>query len=138
MSISTDLTVADVLIPPDSVPTVGPKTLFKKVLEEMTRRKLGIACVVGDDGRLLGIITDGDIRRRLLKDQKPFPALFADDALDHAVRNPLTVRPETSLVDAVLKMEERKVWDLPVVAADGGFAGLLHLHPAIKALLKLA
>jgi CBS domain-containing protein len=134
---TTDLTVGDVLLPPADVPVVRHKALLKEALEAMTTKRLGIASVLDDDGKLAGIFTDGDIRRMLLRDQKPFPALFADDVLDHAVRAPTTVTPEAPLAEAVSLMEERGIWDLPVVDADGCFMGLLHLHPAIKALLGI-
>jgi arabinose-5-phosphate isomerase len=74
----------------------------------------------------------------LLKDQKPFPALFADDAIRHAVRNPTTTRPGAALAEAIRLMESHEIWDLPVVEEDGRLVGLLHLHPAIKALLGIS
>lgn len=134
---TTELTVGEVMLPPDRIPVVDERRIFKEVLEEMTRCRLGIASIVDSDGKLLGIFTDGDIRRMLLRDQKPFPALFADDAMKHAVRNPATVSPETPLAEAVELMEERGIFDLPVVTNAGKLAGLLHLHPAIKALLQV-
>lgn len=136
MSTSTiELTVNDVLLPVSKIAAVKPKTLFKEVLEAMTKARIGIACVVADDGSLAGIITDGDIRRMLLKDQKPFSYLFADDAIVHANPKCTTVKPSDLLRDAVQIMEDRQIWDLPVVDDRGKLAGLLHLHPAIKALL---
>lgn len=131
----TELTVNDVLMPLDKIAAVTPKTLFKEVLEAMTKARIGIACVVADDGGLAGIITDGDIRRMLLKDQKPFSFLFADDAIQHANAKCTTVKPSDSLRDAVQVMEDRQIWDLPVVDQGGKLVGLLHLHPAVKALL---
>ena len=133
----TDLKVKNVLLTLDRIPVVDSKTIIKETLEEMTRFRLGVACIVDDTGHLLGIFTDGDVRRMLLRDQKPFSALFADDAILHANRAPTTVGPDDSLADAVFAMEEKGIWDLPVREDDGRLAGLLHLHPAIKALLKL-
>ncbi|MEQ8195091.1 MAG: CBS domain-containing protein [Rhodospirillales bacterium] len=133
----TDLTVRDVMLPTDKIPVGKRTTLLKEALEKMSARRLGIACIVGDQGELCGIFTDGDIRRMLLRDQKPFPALFADDAIQHANKNPKTVFPDTSLVNAVQMMEDIEIWDLPVVDENRRLLGLLHLHPAIKALLKL-
>jgi arabinose-5-phosphate isomerase len=130
------LTVADVLLPPGKIPVVTPATLLKKTLEIMGDFRLGIASIVDDDGKLAGIFTDGDIRRMLLKDQKPFPALFADDIIQHATKSPTTISPRATLVDAVAVMEDMEIWDLPVVSDDGAFVGLLHLHPAIKAVME--
>lgn len=132
---TTELKVRDVVLPPDRVPVVAAKTLIKETLEEMTRFRLGVACVVDADGYLLGIFTDGDVRRMLLRDQKPFSALFADDVIDHANKTPTSVGADDSLADAVQLMEEKGIWDLPVRENDDKFAGLLHLHPAVKALL---
>ncbi len=133
----TDLTVGSVMLPSDKIPVVDQRRMFKEVLEEMTRFRLGIACITDDDGKLMGIFTDGDTRRMLLRDQKPFPALFADDAIQHAVRDPATVTPDSTLTDAIQLMEEKGIWDLPVVDGDRKLIGLLHLHPAVKALLGI-
>lgn len=138
MSISmTDLKVKDVSLSCDQIPVVGERALLKEALESMTRHRLGIACLVDREGMLRGVFTDGDIRRMLLRDQKPFSALFADDVAAHANPNPTTVSPEDRLVDAVRLMEEREIWDLPVKEPTGRLSGLLHLHPAVKALLGI-
>lgn len=84
----------------------------------------------------MGILTDGDIRRKLLKVQNPLSALFIDDCIEHAILNPVVSSPETSLKEAIIVMEEHQVWDLPVVDENGILIGLLHLHPAVKALLN--
>jgi CBS domain-containing protein len=123
------------MLQPGSFAVVAERTLLREALEEMGRFRLGIACIVGPDRQLLGVLTDGDIRRKLLSVQKPFSAFFVDDALDHASRVPLTTRPETSLEEAVRVMGDRQVWDLPVVDGDR-LTGLLHLHPAVQALLE--
>jgi arabinose-5-phosphate isomerase len=129
------LLVSDVMLPPDRFPVVGETVLFKEALEEMGRRRLGIVCITGTDAKLLGILTDGDIRRMLLRVQKPFSAFFVDDALDHAVKAPMTVSPAHTLRQAVRMMDEKRIWDLPVVDGQGHLLGLLHLHPAVEALL---
>jgi arabinose-5-phosphate isomerase len=103
----------------------------------MGRFRLGIACVVDNNAKLLGILTDGDIRRKLLKVQKPFSAFFIDDALVHAIRTPVTILPTDTLMRAVELMGKKQIWDLPVVNEDGKLVGLLHLHPVIQALLGI-
>ena len=128
--------VKDVMIGLDKVPVVSPDTFLKKVLEDMGCYRLGIACVVDGSKKLLGIITDGDIRRKLISVQKPFSAFFVDDAIDHAIKNPATSRPIDTLSEAVQIMKQLQVWDLPVVDDHGVLIGLLHLHPAVEALLK--
>ena len=128
--------VRDVMLQLESCPLIGKKVIFKEALEEMGRTRLGIVCITDTDNKLLGILTDGDIRRKLLKVQKPFSAFFVDDALDHSIRNPLTVQPDILLNDAIILMEENQIWDLPVVDTANNLIGLLHLHPAIQALLN--
>jgi CBS domain-containing protein len=127
--------VRDVMLPLDKVPVMKGTTLLKEALDEMGRFRLGIACLIDGEGKLVGILTDGDIRRKLVKVQKPLSALFVDDALDHAILKPVTTSPSEGLEAAVEIIGSRQVWDLPVIDGDGRLVGLLHLHPAIKALL---
>lgn len=127
--------VQEVMLSIDSFPILRETVIFKEALEEMGTARLGIVCIVNEEKKLIAILTDGDIRRKLLKVQKPFSAFFVDDVLKHSIQSPITVGPKESLLDAVMIMEEKKVWDLPVVDNEGVLVGLLHLHPAVKALL---
>ena len=129
--------VSDVMMPLARIPVIGETVILKEALEEMSRSRLGIACIVDADNKLLGILTDGDIRRKLLKVQKPFSAFLVDDALDHAIRSPLTTKPDDTLMHAISHMGQKQVWDLPVVDRQGILVGLLHLHPAVQALLGI-
>jgi CBS domain-containing protein len=129
--------VSEVMMGLDRVPAIKEAVILKEALEEMGRTRLGIVCIVNGDNKLLGILTDGDIRRKLLKVQKPFSAFFVDDALDHAIRAPMTIKPGDTLVQAVSVMEQKQIWDLPVVDDKGLLVGLLHLHPAVQALLDI-
>ncbi len=135
MSTKTNPTITDVMLPLDKFAVVSPKTLFKVALEDMRRFRLGVVCVA-QDGVLQGVVTDGDIRRQLLTQQKPSAALFADDVSVHMTTKPLSIAPDRNLSDAVAVMEDARVWDLPVVGADGQLLGLLHLHPVVKALME--
>lgn len=128
--------VRDVMMPINRIPLIEKTVILKEALEEMGRVRLGIACIVDSDNKLLGILTDGDFRRKLLKVQKPFSAFLVDDALDHAIRSPVTIRPTETLVDAISIMGQKQIWDLPVVNEQGILEGLLHLHPAVEALLN--
>lgn len=129
--------VGEVMMSLDRIPVIGETVILKEALEKMGRLRLGIACIVDSNHKLLGIITDGDIRRKLLKVQKPLSALFVDDALNHSIRSPLTTRATDTLMHAVGLMEQKQVWDLPVVDDLGILVGLLHLHPAVQALLGM-
>lgn len=134
--ITSNMKVENVMIALDKFPVITENFFFKEALDEMNEKKLGIACIVDENSRLKGILTDGDIRRKLLKVQKPLSALFVDDCMEHAILSPTIINPETSLVDAIEVMGNHKIWDLPVVDNDGKLIGLLHLHPVVKSLLN--
>ena len=129
--------VSEVMMPLERCPVIRERVILKEALEVMGQSRLGIACIVGEYNLLLGIVTDGDIRRKLLKVQKPVSALFVDDALVHSIRTPTTIKPDVSLKEAIVLMGLKQVWDLPVVDDTNNLVGLLHLHPAIEALLGL-
>ena len=129
--------VSEVMMPLERCPVIGERVILKEALEVMGQSRLGIACIVGEYNLLLGIVTDGDIRRKLLKVQKPVSALFVDDALVHSIRTPTTIKPDVTLKEAIVLMGLKQVWDLPVVDDTNNLVGLLHLHPAIEALLGL-
>jgi arabinose-5-phosphate isomerase len=129
--------VSEIMLKPEKFPVLPARTLFKEALEAMGRSNLGIACIVDGESHLLGILTDGDIRRKLLKVQKPFSAFFVDDALVHSIRTPATIPPSSSLIEGIELMEKKQIWDLPVVDGSGKLVGLLHLHPAIRAVLGM-
>jgi len=131
------LTVADVMLDLDGCPLAHENTILKEVLEEMDSHRMGVVCVTDAEMRLKGILTEGDIRRRLLRVQKPLAALLADDVSNHTIKTPVTIKPDVRLVDAITLMGERKIWDLPVVGADEKLIGLLHLHQAIQAVLEV-
>ena len=133
---TNDMKVKSVMILMDKFPVITENLFFKEALDVMNEKKLGIACIVDKNFILKGILTDGDVRRKLLKVQKPLSAIFVDDCIEHAILSPIFVHPETSLRDAVKIMEAKQIWDLPVVDEIGKLIGLLHLHPVVKALLN--
>lgn len=132
-----NLLVRDVMLSDGLFPKVEKDELMKETLIEMNKYGLGIACLVGENNSLIGVITDGDIRRILLKVNKPMAAIFVDDVQNYSTKDFSKIYPDTSLQKAVLIMEELKIWDLPVVDKSGTLKGLLHLHTAIKLLLGI-
>jgi len=128
--------VSEVMMSLDKTPVIGKTVILKEALEEMGRLRLGIACIVDSTNKLLGILTDGDFRRKLLKVQKPFSAFLVDDALKHAILSPITAQPDDKLANAVKVMGQKQIWDLPVIDYEGTLKGLLHLHPAVQVLLE--
>jgi CBS domain-containing protein len=129
--------VQDVMMKPGEYPVISERVILKEALEAMGMSRLGIVCIVDKNNSLIGLVTDGDIRRKLLTVQKPFSAFFVDDAIEHSIKSPKITRPDTSLIHAVEEMGKYQIWDLPVVDDKGTLVGLLHLHPAIKVLLDM-
>lgn len=127
--------VKDVMIPIGKFPIIEKTTILKEALTEMGEANLGLVCIVNENQELIGLITDGDLRRKLLKVQKPFSSFFVDDALIHAKKNPITCSPDDELKKIVNLMGEKQIWDLPVVDKNKKLVGLLHLHPAVKKLI---
>ena len=97
-------------------------------------KKIGFVCIVDNEQKFKGVFSDGDIRRLLLKNQKPFSSFFIDDVIDYANIKPITINPELKLSDAINIMGKKGIWDLPVVKNDE-LLGLLHLHHAISKLI---
>tara|TARA_Y100001970_G_scaffold77700_1_gene98855 strand:- start:79524 stop:79913 length:390 start_codon:yes stop_codon:yes gene_type:complete len=127
--------VKDVMLKKGKFPILTPKTLLKEALVEMVKTKLGLVCITDLNNKLIGIFTDGDIRRMLLKNQKPFSAFFVDDIIDHANLDPTTCKDSDSLKESLKLMEEKGIWDLPVLDEENNLIGLFHLHQAISKLI---
>ena len=128
--------VKDVMMNCDSFPVVNDRELLRETIIEMCNYGLGVACIVNTNNQLRGIFTDGDIRRLILKVQKPIAALFVDDVKDYCTKIYSSIKPDTDLKSAIIFMEELNIWDLPVVDDKDNLKGLLHLHPALKKLLS--
>lgn len=107
-------------------PEVGPSDSLTQVIIEMTGKRLG-ATVVTENGQLLGIITDGDLRRMLLK----YPDIEQVKAAQIMTSNPKTIDEEALVVDALHKMRENSITQLPVMH-DGKYLGIIHLHDILK------
>jgi arabinose-5-phosphate isomerase len=107
-------------------PEVGPDDSLTRVIIEMTHKRLG-ATVVMQDEQLLGIITDGDLRRMLMK----YPNIEQVKASQIMTSHPKTIEEEALVVDALHKMRENSITQLPVVS-DGKYLGIIHLHDILK------
>ncbi len=105
-------------------PVVRATTRMRDVIYEMTSKGLGMTCVVEEGDRLVGIITDGDLRRHMDR----APDIRELTAADVMTRSPVTIGPATLAVEALRVMEERKITSLIVVAPGGRVAGVVHLH----------
>lgn len=107
-------------------PAVSPDTSIKKAIFEISEKRLGVTAVI-EDNKIIGIITDGDIRR-MLNDVDTIADLTARDIMS---KNPKLVSSETMAVDALNILEDFSITQL-IVADNGEYKGVLHLHDILK------
>jgi arabinose-5-phosphate isomerase len=108
----------------DAVPRVTPRTTMPDVIYEMSRKKLGVTAVV-DNQKLVGVISDGDLRRLLELRGKDALDLTAGECM---TRNPRTIAGNEFAATALAVMEEKKITSLAVVDGSGKLEGIVHLH----------
>ena len=107
------------------VPKVRPETPLPKVIEEMSKKKFGMTCVVDAADRLVGIITDGDLRRLV---QTHGPAVLRRTAGACLTPNPVTIDKDGLATEALNLMERRHITSLIIKNKDGRVDGVIHLH----------
>ena len=108
----------------DAVPRVRSSASMADAVEEMSAKGLGMTCVVDADDRLAGILTDGDLRRLLLRGERPLSRPVAEAMTAH----PVTIAPEALAGEALRLLEDRKITALAVVDADRRLVGVLQIH----------
>ena len=106
------------------LPTVDIGTPMRTVLREMSDKQLGMTCVLAADGRLAGVITDGDLRRRLVSEDR----LVERTAGDVMTTGPNTIAPSALAAQALHIMEAQRITSLAVVDHDERLQGVVHLH----------
>ena len=112
------------------IPVLSETSSLKKALDLMSQKHLGIACFVDQTGVLKGLLTDGDLRRLLLTKQSPLPALLVSDALSFGNSKPTIAHGEDEISNLQKIMNEKQIWDLPIVDSSNKLIGLLHRHDA--------
>jgi arabinose-5-phosphate isomerase len=123
------LRVEDVMHTGDAIPRVGPETRMKDVLFEMTRKRLGLTTVTEEDGTLLGMISDGDLRRQM---ERHGYALLDRTAAECMTSRPALVGRRELATRALDLLETRKITSLLVVDAESRIEGVVHLHDLWK------
>ena len=108
----------------DKVPRVAPMTPMADVIHEMNSKRLGMTCVVDTEGQLLGIVTDGDLRRHLTKGTN----LIERHAGDIMTKAPVAISAKLLAVEALQQMEQRRITSLVVVDDSRRVTGVVHLH----------
>jgi arabinose-5-phosphate isomerase len=120
------LRVADLYVDNEK-PQVRTDQSVKEVIMEMTKKRLGVTAVIGADQKLKGIITDGDLRRMLEKTD----SIENIQAKDILTQNPKTIAPSEMAVNALDIMRKNEITQL-VVAENGTYLGIIHLHDLVK------
>jgi arabinose-5-phosphate isomerase len=124
------MTVSDIMRKGSDLPIINSDDKIENLIYLMSKYGLGIVGVCKPDSQLVGIITDGDLRRAL---QNHGASFFDKNLMDICTTNPLTIEPHVSAYDALVKMEkERTLNHLPVIE-NNRFIGMLSLHDLIKA-----
>ncbi len=130
------MTVSDLMVPAEQLSALAPRTPLPEVISQLTQGTIGSGWVEDPDhpGRLMGLITDGDLRRALRDHSSN--AWSKLRACDLMTADPITVSAELMAVDAIQRMEHNRrkpISVLPVVNASGELDGLLRLHDLVQA-----
>jgi len=108
----------------DAIPRVAPETAMPDVIYEMSRKRLGVTAVTDASGKLLGILSDGDLRR-LLEQRKDVLQLTAAECM---TTSPVTIAANELAATALRILETRRITSLMVIDGSGHLEGVLHLH----------
>ncbi|MDA2931508.1 KpsF/GutQ family sugar-phosphate isomerase [Acidobacteria bacterium AH-259-O06] len=109
----------------DQIPKVSMETRMDEVIYEMSRKGLGITSVVEDDDRLVGVISDGDLRRLLQREREEVLSRTAGQCM---TKHPVTISQDDLATSSLYLMEQRKITSLMVTDASGKIIGVVHLH----------
>jgi arabinose-5-phosphate isomerase len=123
------LKIEDVMQTGDRIPKVAPGTPMTVALLEMTRKGLGMTAIVDAQQRIVGVYTDGDLRRSL-EEQVDLRTAQIDQVMTRGGRR---ARPEWLAAEAVRLMEQHKITALLVVDADDKLCGVIHMHDLLRA-----
>ncbi len=122
------LRVDDIMATGSAVPVVHQAVSLRDAILEMTTKRLGATCVVDDDRRLVGVITDGDLRRMLEKDTD----MTALRAVDVMSASPKTLAPDALVSRALEVMEQFKITQLIIADGDRQPVGIVHMHDLVQ------
>ena len=124
------LHIADIMHGGEEVPRVGPDATISEALVEMSGKRLGMTAIVEPDGTLLGLYTDGDLRRTLDDAAVDLRSTVIDEVM---TRTPRTIGADALAVEAARLMEEHKINALLVVDAANKVVGALNIHDLLRA-----
>lgn len=121
--------VKDLMHAGDALPFVHPETPMMEAVVEISSKRLGVAIVSGGDRKMLGIVTDGDIRRGIEKWGKGFFDMKAGEAM---TKNPKTISEDELAAKALSIMQKHSITSIVVADEDGESKGIIHLHDILK------
>jgi arabinose-5-phosphate isomerase len=121
--------VKDLMHTGDALPFVSPDMPMIKATVEISSKRLGVTIVAGSDKKILGIITDGDLRRGIEKWGKAFFDMNAGEVM---TKNPKTISEDELAVKALSIMEKHSITSIVVPDNDGKAVGIIHLHDILK------
>ncbi len=124
------LHIVDIMHSGDDVPRVHADASISEALVEMSRKRLGMTAVVDDDNRLLGLYTDGDLRRTLDDNRVD---LRSTRIVEVMTRSPKTIGSDAMAVEAAQLMEAHKISGVLVIDGDGRVVGALNIHDLLRA-----
>ena len=114
----------------EDLPKVSPETPMNKVLYEISNKRLGLTTIVDENDTLLGIFTDGDLRRLIDKEQGFDVNMKVSEVM---IKNPLTISQEERAVHALERMNEKKITQFVVVDDVNKVIGIISMHDLIQA-----
>ncbi len=127
------LRVRDLMHTGDAIPAVSEATLIKDAIYEISSKKMGVTSVLDGAGKLVGVISDGDLRRWMERTEKTGENLLAKKAKDIMTKNPKVTNRESLAAEAVAIMEKNSITCLIVTDHDAKPEGVIHLHDLLKA-----
>ncbi len=127
------LKINDLMHSGDRLPVVSPHAPLREVIVEITAKKLGMTTVISSTGHLLGVLTDGDLRRTLESARSTEGAILNLHVETLMTRRPATLSPDTLASEALNLMEERQITSIVVTDETGLVLGVVHLHDLLRA-----
>ncbi len=121
--------VRDLMHTGDDLPVVGPDTSMTDAIMEISSKRLGATAVVDLDRKVMGIITDGDLRRGIQRHGKAFFDMKAGEVM---TKNPKTISADELAAKALAIMEEKSITSLIVPDEEGRIEGIIHIHDILK------
>lgn len=121
--------VKDLMHTGGSVPIIPPETPMIQAVVEISSKRLGVTVVAGNDRKILGVVTDGDLRRGIEKSGKAFFDMNAGEVM---TKNPKSISEDELAAKALSIMESKSITSLVVPDSEGRIRGIIHLHDILK------